>query len=217
MIRAVLFDLDGTVINTNDLVIGSWRHTLKENLGLYPDDSEIISSFGEPLVVTAKRYDENKVDMLCAAYRHFNVSMHDSMIKKYEGMDEAIRSLKSLDIKLGIVTSKRKIMAERGLKNFGLFDYMDVIVAVEDTISHKPHGEPLLKALEILDLLPEETLYVGDTHFDILCGKDAGCRTCIVRYSMIPFDELMKYSPDFAIDKPMDLVGLVEDENTVAV
>jgi pyrophosphatase PpaX len=217
MIKAVLFDLDGTVINSNDLVIGSWRHTLKENLGFYPDDDEIIRSFGEPLAVTAKRYDENKIEMIMTAYRHFNVSMHDSMIKEYEGMNEALKTLKSFDIKVGIVTSKRKIMAERGLKKFGLFDMMDVIVAMEDTAKHKPDGDPLKKALEILNLLPEDALYVGDTHLDILCGKDAGCRTCVVRYSLAPFEELMKYNPDYVIDKPLDLVELVHSEKTQVI
>jgi len=210
MIRAVLFDLDGTVINTNELVIASWKHALGKHLGKCPEDREIIGTFGEPLITTARRYDYNNAEAICAIYKKFNISVHDQMIKHYEGMEDAIKELKVLGLKVGIVTSKRRETALRALKLFNLFDLMDVIITMNDTQKHKPHPEPLLEALKILGLSPTEAIYVGDTHYDILCGQNAGCRTCAVKYSIIPFDELAKYRPDYAIDKPLEIVELVK-------
>lgn len=210
MIKAVLFDLDGTVINTNELVITSWRHALGTHLGRCPEDTEIIGTFGEPLIVTAKRYDENNAEAICETYKRFNISVHDEMIKEYEGMEDTIKNLKKLGLKVGIVTSKRKETAMRALRMFKLLELMDVIITFDDCERHKPHPEPLLKGLEVLGISPLEAMYVGDSHYDILCGQNAGCRTCVVKYSAMPFDELMKYKPDYSVDKPLDIVELVK-------
>jgi pyrophosphatase PpaX len=217
VIRTVLFDLDGTIIDTNRLILESWRHALGKHLGICPDERELIGYFGEPLIVTARRFDEANAEMLCAAYREFNVAMHDSMVKKIDGVDETISGLKALGIRVGIVTSKKRLIAERGLKNFNLLGLMDVLVTIEDTRECKPQGEPVIKALELLDISPAEALYVGDTHYDILCARNAACRSCAVKYSMVPLDELMKHDPDYILDNLTDLIEIVSRENAAAV
>lgn len=211
MIKAVLFDLDGTVINTNELVIASWKHALGKHLARCPEDREIIMSFGEPLVDTARRYDNDNADAICRTYREYNISVHDQMIRGYDGMEDTIKNLKSMGIKVGIVTSKMRETAERALRIFNLFDLMDVVVTVDDTEKHKPNPEPLLKAVKTLGLSPENVMYVGDTNYDMLCGKNAGCSTCAVRYSMVPSEELMKYDPDYMIDKPGDIIKIIRE------
>ncbi|KPU45699.1 pyrophosphatase PpaX [Oxobacter pfennigii] len=211
MIKAVLYDLDGTVINTNNLVISSWKHTLEKILGWYPGDKEIIASFGEPLVETAKRFGGDEADNIVKVYREHNLAFHDEMIERYVGMEDTIKELKAMGIKVGIVTSKMRKTAERALKLFNIYEFMDVIVTFDDTEKHKPDAEPLNKALGILNISPEDVIYVGDSRFDIQCGKNAGTLTCAVKYSESPLDELMKYKPDYLIDKPLDIIDIVKE------
>lgn len=217
MLEAVLFDLDGTVINTNNLILASWKHTLQRHLGKCPRDGEIIRYFGEPLMVTMRRYGGDKAEEMCETYLKFNRAMHDTMISGFEGMDDTIRELKAIGIKVGIVTSKKRSLAEKGLEVFGLLKLMDVVVTVEDTKLGKPNPDPLLKAFEILHVSPDKVVYVGDARYDILCGKNAGCRTCAVKYSMVPIKELMDCGPDYFIEKPMDIVGIATGQKAQAV
>lgn len=213
MIKAVLFDLDGTLIDTNELVIESFKHTYKEHLNIDVPDSEIVMYFGEPLIDTLARYDKNNANLLLATYIKYNEAIHDEVAKEIVGAKETIAELKALGIKVGVVTSKRKLIAERGLKLFNLFDKMDVIITPEDTAKHKPEPEPIYKACEILGILPDETLMIGDSHFDILCGKNAGAKTCIVKYTVLPLDKIMAYDPEFAIDDIKEITNIVRTEN----
>jgi haloacid dehalogenase superfamily, subfamily IA, variant 3 with third motif having DD or ED/haloacid dehalogenase superfamily, subfamily IA, variant 1 with third motif having Dx(3-4)D or Dx(3-4)E len=217
LIRAVLFDLDGTVVNTNDLIIVSYQYTLKKLLGICPDESSIVKSFGEPLMVTMEKYSTEKAEELFKTYKEYNALIHDDMVKGIDGVIDAIKGLKEMGIKVGIATSKMRDLARKELGMFGLLNLMDVIITLEDTQKHKPCGDPVLKALEILNISPEDTIYVGDSHMDVLCGKDANCRTCIVKYSAVPLNFLLQYNPDYIIDKPGDIINLVASENEEAV
>lgn len=84
----------------------------------------------------------------------------------------------------------------------------DVIVTSEDTIKHKPNGEPVLKACELLGVFPNEVLMVGDSHNDILSGKDAKCRTCLVKYTAVPIEQVLKHDPDYLIDNIIDILDI---------
>lgn len=210
MIKAILFDLDGTLVNTNELIIKTYKYTLKEHLGIEATREEIVQTFGEPLYDCLAKYDKHNADKLVETYRKYNESIHDDLIEGFIGVEEGLKILKDMGMKIVVVTSKRKSMAIRGLKVMNLLDYMDDVVGPEDTIEHKPLGMPALRACEILNIKPDEAIMVGDSHNDILCGKNAGCKTCLVKYTALPLAGLMKFEPDYLIDDIREIAQYVE-------
>lgn len=213
MIKAVLFDLDGTLLNTNQLIIESFKHVFETELNIYPEDEEIVQYFGEPLLMTLARYDEKNPQRLYDAYIKYNEKNHDDVVFAMEGAEKAILGLKKRGIKVGVVSSKRRIMVDRGLKVCCLSELMDVIITPEDTEKHKPDGAPLIKACSLLGIDPTDALMVGDSHFDILCGKNAMAKTCLVKYTAIPIENILKYKPNFLIEKLTDLLDIVDHES----
>lgn len=211
MIKAVLFDLDGTLIDTNGLIIESFKYTIMKHLNKKIEDEDIVKYFGEPLLTTLGRYDKDNAGILCDTYRSFNNIKHDEMVREIDGVFETLSKLGEMGIKLAVVTSKRRSMAEKGLELFKLKEYMTAIVTPEDTKSHKPNPEPALKACEILGVDPSEAIMVGDSHYDILCGRNAGTKTCVVKYTALPLEELLSYKPDYAVDNISELVGIVNE------
>lgn len=206
MFKVVLFDLDGTLIDTNNLILESYKHTFKKHLDYIPNDNEIVKYFGEPLKITLSRFDSERIEEMYRTYVEYNEMNHDSMVKEMDYARETLEELKSKGILLGVVTSKRRIMAERGLRLFNLLDYFDVVITPEDTVKHKPDPEPILKACEKLKFEPKDVLFVGDSNFDILCGKNAGAKTCLVKYTMLDLEELLKFEPDFVIEDLRDIL-----------
>ncbi|HWI52674.1 MAG TPA: pyrophosphatase PpaX [Symbiobacteriaceae bacterium] len=206
----VLFDLDGTVINTNDLIVTSFRYVLKEQLGLDVPASEIHKAFGEPLPKTMGRYCAERAGELTDFYRVFNQANHDALVKQFEGMKETLDALQAAGVKLGIVTSKMRDMALRGLRVCGFESYFDTVVGMDETEKHKPGPEPVLLALERLGEVPgAHVLMVGDSTFDILCGRNAGCKTAAVGWTVIDRQLLTEVLPDHWVEQPVDLVDLV--------
>lgn len=210
MIKAVLFDLDGTLLNTNDLILNSFKYTLKEVLGIEVSEEELSKTFGRPLIPVLEYYSEEKLDDLVTVFREYNEANHDAMCKPFEGVKELIVSLKENGFKLGIVTSKRVKMAKRGCDISGLTEYFDTFITPECTDKHKPHGEPILKACYELGVEPKEVIMVGDAPADILSGKNAGSKTCAVKYTAIPLNELEVHSPDFFVDTPLEILDIVK-------
>lgn len=217
MIKGILFDLDGTLINTNELIIDSFQYTFKKHFNKEVPRAEIVNTFGAPLTETMAKYDKENTDLLLSIYRGFNETMHDKLTTKFEGVESGLKALKALGVKIGIVTSKRRVLAERGLRLINIYDYMDVIVTPEDTEKHKPQGEPAEKACELLGISPEDTIMVGDSHNDILCGRNAGCSTCLVKYTALPMEKLMEYKPDYVIDKIEDLIDICKSSEKEAI
>ena len=211
MIKAVLFDLDGTLLDTNELIYNSFCHAFKDVLNMELSKAKITSLYGKPLNYSFTKYtdDEEIVQKMIDVYRGYNAKHHDNMCKPFEGVVELLETLKNKGIRLGIVTSKRKVVAVRGMELADILKYMDVVISPESTKKHKPEGEPALKACEILGVKPEETMMVGDATYDLLCGKNAGCKTCGVEYTAIELEELIKVNPTYMVKKPLDILALV--------
>jgi pyrophosphatase PpaX len=213
MIKAVLFDLDGTLIDTNELVIKCFKFVYKKHLNLEVSTEDICKYFGEPLLKTFQRYDEKNAMELTEYYKEYNSRIHDEMAKSFEGAKETLLSLKAKGIKVGVVTSKRREMTVRGLSLISTEDIVDVLITPEDTNKHKPDPEPILKACERLKLSSKEVLYVGDTSFDIKSSMSAGASSCLVKYTRLPLEELMELKPNYTIDRLMDIIDIVIKEN----
>ena len=210
MIKAILFDLDGTLLDTNELILTSFREAFKNVLNIEPPDDEIARLFGKPLVQSLIPYTEDKLDELVTTYRALNEVKHDTMCYAFPEVKDMLSELKGMGIKLGIVTSKRKVMADRGLKIAGIYDFLDVVITPEATEKHKPDPQPALEACRLLGVNPNEAIMVGDATFDIMCGRDAGCKTIGVKYTVVPLEELISSNPDYLIDNPMEIIEIVK-------
>lgn len=207
MIKAVLFDFDGTLLNTNDLIFASYEYAFRKVLGRSITDEEIHDLYGKPLYSSLAKYGEAQ-DALCDTYREFNESHHDELVKKFRGAAEGVRIFKDSGIKTAVVTSKRRYTLDKGIRILGLENYFDVLITPDCTEQHKPHPEPVLKACELLGVSPEEALMVGDSVYDFECGKRAGVMLAGVNYSTTR-DALLEYSPLYMVDTLEDLAKTV--------
>ena len=209
-IRNILFDLDGTLLDTNELIIRSFQHTYQKHLSKQVDKEEIIKSFGEILKVTLDRECGEASEEAIETYRGFQVGNFEKLIAIHIGVKEVVKELHRQGYKLGVVTSRINDSAIRGLKHFGLMEYFESIIGADDTDIHKPDPTPAFMALKELGGKPEETLFVGDSPFDILCGKNAGITSVVVGWSALPMDMLLKYEPDYVVDSMEELMALAQ-------
>lgn len=211
MIKAILFDLDGTLLDTNTLIYNSFCHAFKEVLNKELPKNEITKLYGKPLNYSFANYTDKEevIEKMIDAYRSYNAEYHDNMCKPFEGVKELLETLRYKGIKMGIVTSKRNTVAVRGMEIGGIIEFMDVIVSPELTERHKPEAEPALKACEIIGVKPEEAIMVGDSPYDLLCGKAAGCITCGVEYTALEIEELLNVEPTYMVKSPLDILELL--------
>lgn len=206
-IKAVLIDFDGTLANTNDIVLKSFQHTYRTFQGREEDPAVIHRTFGEPLRTTldrvfGKEYEDEAVEV----YRSYQMDRFETLIKPFPGMDRLVKELRARGYRLALVTSRVKDSAVRGLKKFGLEEDFEVITTVDELVHHKPHPECIFVTLAEMGLQPEEAVMLGDTRFDILCGKNAGCRTVLVDWSVMPEEERREYPPDLVARSPDDIM-----------
>ncbi len=209
MIKAVLFDFDGTLINTNDLIFDSYKYAFKTVLGRDIGKSEILKLYGRPLRASLMAYGESG-EALYRTYREFNESRHDFLAKPFDGAAEGVRKLHRDGFAVGVVTSKRLELLMRGLRLMKLEDEFDVLITPADTEKAKPDPEPVLLACAKLGVEPFDAVYVGDSEFDLAAGKAAGTKICAVNYSVTPMARLDEFSPDYRIDSILDLCGILK-------
>lgn len=211
MINTILFDLDGTIINTNELIISSFIHVMEKNFPGQPYTREqIIPHMGTTLEHQLQTFSgRHEVADLVADYREYNYAHHDELIAEFPRVREVISTLHAKGITLGIVTTKIRPTTLLALEMFELGQYMDVIVTVQDVEHPKPHPEPVLTAIEQLGADPACTLMVGDSPADIKSAKAAGVTAAGVAWSLKGEEELRKYHPDVILQDITDLYDLL--------
>jgi pyrophosphatase PpaX len=210
----VLLDLDGTLIDSLRLILDSYHHTLARH-GLPPrTDEEWLKGVGTPLTVQlAEWHDEmGTIEAMIATYRDYNLKHHDRMVTVYPGVLEAVREIKAAGLQTGLVTSKNRQGALRGLKLVGLEALMDVLVCADEVTNPKPHPEPVEKAVALLGADPATTVYVGDSVHDMHSGRAAGVRTAAALWGPFGRAQLEDAKPDFWLETPGDLVRLTKEE-----
>ncbi|WP_226671482.1 pyrophosphatase PpaX [Metabacillus litoralis] len=211
-INTLLFDLDGTLINTNDLIIESFLHTLHT---YYPEKyvrEDVLPFIGPTLYDTFSTINPEKVEEMITVYRKFNHEQHDVLVTEYETVFETVKALKEQGFKLGIVTTKIRDTVNMGLKLTKLDQFFDVVVTLDDVEHAKPDPEPVLKALKQLDSSPEEAIMVGDNHHDIEAGKNAGTKTAGVSWSVKGREYISSYNPDYILEQMSDLLPIVGEK-----
>ncbi|MDQ6600316.1 pyrophosphatase PpaX [Bacillus salipaludis] len=208
-ITTLLFDLDGTLIDTNELIIATYLHTLEK---YYPNKykrEDVLPFMGPTLHEAFSTVDPDRVEEMILEYRTYNLANHDLLVKEFPSVLETIGTLKEKGYKLGVVTTKRHDTSLKGLRLMKLEEYFDVVVALDHVTKVKPDPEPILKALEQLNSQPEETIMVGDNFHDILAGKNAGTKTAGVAWTIKGRDYLAKYEPDYMLENMADLLTIL--------
>ncbi len=209
-IKAVFFDLDGTVMDTNDLILSSSRHCTQVVLGKTFSDEFYLAENGKPLETVIASFSDDielQKEML-RVYREHNVSHNDEMVKEFPGMSDVIKGLYDAGFKEGVITSKISNLANHTLGLFGYDKYLEFIIGATDCLVHKPAPDPVLMGVEKLGLKPSECVYVGDSPFDIQAGKAAGCISIAVLWGMFSEEILRNENPDFVCKKPQELKEL---------
>lgn len=212
VIQGVLFDNDGTLIDTHDLILSSMRFSTQQVLGEVLPDEKLMAKVGQPLVVQMKDFSNDPAvqEEILRVYREHNHAHHDDAIKAFPGIEECLAQLFDLKVKMGVVTSKMHELAWRGLTLMGLAPYLSCCVGADDCDQYKPEPGPVIKGAELLGLPTQNCLYVGDSPFDIQAGHNAGCLTVAVTWGMFSLERLQEAHPDFIIDEPQELVALVK-------
>ncbi len=210
--KAVLFDFDGTVMDTNEIIVESWQHAFRRIRGHTVDPSILYPTFGEPLADTVQTFfpdcePKRAIDI----YREYQQNIWDKPIHMFPGMRELLLGLKGRGVKIAMVTSRVWSSARLGVYHFDIADLFDAVVSAEDTDVHKPDPYPALLCLQKLGLGAGEVLMVGDSKYDVLCGKNAGIETVLVDWSLcLPREKRVgDCKPDYVIEKPEDLYALV--------
>ena len=202
MLSAALFDFDGTLVDTTELIHQSLRHATGEVLGRDDIPREtLLAHVGQPLPCQMELIDAEKAELLLESYRRYNEENHDALIAEFPGIEASLERLRSAGVRVGVVTSKRRLSVEMALESFpGLRNVVDRFVTMEDTTEHKPHPEPLLKGLELLGGVPkEEAVYVGDSPFDVEAARAAGLTSVAVSWGAFSEDTLRAAEPDHLV------------------
>jgi pyrophosphatase PpaX len=226
--RAILFDLDGTLIDSTDLILQCFRHSWQTVCGFDHSREALLQTFGTPLRTAmyrlldfsqrhirenptpAKTNDDDLVDQLLAAYRVFNAANHDRLARPFEGTSEVLKELRRRGYLIGVVTSKGRDLALRGLKLCSLDGLIDSAIFLEDTVVHKPRPEPILAALENLNGSRETAAYVGDSPHDITAARAAGVLAVAALWGPASRTELEREKPDLTAESIRDLLEIFE-------
>ncbi|MDA8166353.1 MAG: HAD-IA family hydrolase [Actinomycetota bacterium] len=203
-----MFDLDGTIVDTIDLIRESFRHASREVLGRQLPDEVLMANVGQPLMRQMQLLDADKADDLYQVYRKYNHAVHDDLIRPYPGIEDLLRELRRRGALMAIVTSKSRETVNMAFRSVPIEHFFETVVATDDTELHKPYPQPIQLAMRRLDVVPEESVYIGDSPFDIEAGQAAGVKTVAVDWGIFPAVRLKEMEPDFYFEKPDEILGL---------
>ena len=199
MVKGILFDNDGTLVDTHDIILESMRYSTRKVLGCVIPDDVLMRKVGQPLAVQMADFsaDPDEQRAILQEYRAYNHAIHDQAVKAFPGVLEGLERLSARGYALGVVTSKMHALAWRGLELTGLAPYLSCCIGADDCVRYKPEAEPVLRGAQALGLAPGDCLYVGDAPFDIQSGKAAGTATVAALWGMFPAEVLRAESPDY--------------------
>ena len=181
--KAILFDLDGTLVNSLQLILYASQLT-HEYMDLPYDEAYLRSTIGLPIVHTAGKLAGERSEEYLSFYSECCNQHQERLITLYPHIEEILQSLRKQNIALAVVTARRRQSTENILGFLNIATHFQSIICAEDTEKHKPEPEPALLALKQLGIKPEHAIMVGDSPYDIACGNSAGCKTAAVTWGM---------------------------------
>ena len=206
----VLFDLDGTLIDSAEMILASLRHTTREVLGRDVGEDELRAGIGMPLVAHMTQLDPRRADDLIRVYSEHNETLHDTLAA-CDGVLGVLRTLARDGRRLAVVTAKRTVTVALAFDRIPeLGSFFDAVVAAEDTKRHKPHPDPLLRALDLLEALPTRAAYVGDSPVDVQAAHAAGVTSFAVTWGRVhDAERLARERPHALVATPEELLGVL--------
>lgn len=207
---AVLFDLDGTLVDSIGLLVASMEHAFVGRQRR-PDVAEWVRLIGTPLDDMLGRWAESPddVEVLRARYREHQVARHDAMTTPYPGAADTVRALHAAGHPLGVVTSKLEAGARRSLRFIGVEECFSVVVGIDQTTRHKPDPAPVHYALKQLGAAAARAVFIGDSTHDMRAGRAAGVRTAAATWGPYSRQELEPTTPDFWLAEMPDVLPMV--------
>lgn len=210
----IIFDFDGTIANTNNIIIASWQSTFRRYLGHELPVREIEATFGETLYDTVGRLIPGEsVDEIVAHYRHYqDTHQEEYRVYVFEGVRELMEELKARGYKIGVATSRTLNSFSKYMHDLGMEGFVDETVTMEDVTHHKPHPESVDRVLERFGASADEAIMIGDTKYDIGCANNAGVESVLVGWSHYVDEEAMAadgFEPTYRIGRPEELLELI--------
>lgn len=210
MIKLVLFDLDGTLLKSTEIIMEAFVITFKKYFKDITLDERTLTSFlGHTLFETFGLYikEDQSMDELVSFYRQTSEALMKD-VQAYPNATALMESLKSKGVQIGVVTSKMNHVAREHLTLIGLNDYVTHLVGYEDVINHKPDKEPIEKGLSLYGITADEAVYVGDHENDMVAAKAAGVMSCAVSYSH-RLKEMLAVMPDYVVDDLLQIEDII--------
>lgn len=210
-VKAILFDNDGTLVDTYQLILDSFRYATRTVLGHELPEAVVMEKVGQPLVTQIADFDSDPVvrQRLWDAYQAFNHAHHDAAVSLFPGIKDALQQLASAGYALGVVTSKRHRLCARGLDITGIAPYFSCLVGKEDCDTYKPAPGPVLAGARQLGFPPEQCIYIGDSPYDLESGNAAGAQTIAALWGMFPRSVLAACHPNAECAAASDIPGAV--------
>ena len=192
----ILFDLDGTLLDTHDMILESMQYTINEVDGQNQNDEKLMAGVGTPLLDQMLHFtagNKTRAEELVNIYRAYNDAIHDENIHAFPGTKEALGML-------------AQWLAQRGLEICGLDSFFEFLVGSDDWPEHKPAPGPILHGCELLGIAPAQCTYIGDSPFDIQAANAAGCQSVAALWGMFTEEELAACKPDLSVHSLQDFV-----------
>lgn len=233
--KYIIFDFDGTLVHTNDVIIGSWQATYEHYLGRQVSRSQIEQTFGETLADTIRnRIPGAPVEEVKSYYRAWQEAHKEELVYIYDGIKELLSELRERGCVIGVGTSRTASSLWNYLRQFGIVDYIDAVVTMDDVTRHKPHPETALAVLAKMagfedgsknagnagldtcagipaDMLADAVM-LGDSRFDIGCASNAGIDSVLTIWGRpIGEEEIATWDwrPTYVIERPSELIDIV--------
>ena len=205
----ILFDLDGTVIDSVALIRDSHRHAVNTVLGTDLPDETLVAMVGRPLIDQMREFSDDRAEELLRVYRVWNHAHTHELLRAYDGMDRLLGELTAAGRTLGIITSKSGPTVDLAFDVLPLRHHFTVVIAAEDTDRHKPDPAPIHLAMERLGADPARACYVGDAPFALQAAQAAGVAAIGVTWGFFPREVLAEFSPDALVETPAELAAVL--------
>ncbi len=209
-VSAVLFDLDGTLLDSYALISESFKHACRQVLTRELTQEDVLERWGWPLHVRFEGVDPSRINELVHAYLAYYEANQDRLVKLFPGIREMLDALKARRVRMAIVTSKRRYTTGLTVRKFDLASYFGAVISEQDARAPKPAPDPIHEALHRLEVRPEEALMVGDGVFDIQAARAAGVCSAAALWGTHELEALRASGADYILPTTADVVALVD-------
>lgn len=217
MIKTILFDFDGTLINTNEIIKLTLNEISIKHTGTFLTKEDFDDMLGKPLkdqMAQIYGLSGNELELhypeFFTLYRELYNSRRDDLTKEFVGIREMLETLYNKGISMGIVSSKGTDGIRHGLEKFSLSKYFNIVISKYDVKNSKPNPEGILKAMNFLNSNTENTLFVGDSRHDLLAAKNAGLPFVLVAWTIAGYEKLKAMNPEYIIECPMEMMDIIK-------